>query len=74
MKTYSWRCGLGIRYMVFASSIKEAKDFLYKHYDGKDLDRLLFHRKPTITSMPKGCVEMAPMSTVWLPEKTGRKV
>lgn len=59
--------------MVFASSAKEAKDFLRRHYDGKDLDRLLFSRRPKITSMPKGCVEMAPMNTVWLCKRKGQK-
>lgn len=59
--------------MVFSTSVKEAKAYLYKHYIGKDLDRLLFNRKPKITSMPMGCVEMDPMRTVWLPKKQGQK-
>lgn len=74
MRTYSWKCGIGIRYMVFANSVKEAKAFLRRHYEDKDLDRMLFIRPPTITAVPQGCVEMAPTSTVWLPKTKGKRV
>jgi hypothetical protein len=60
--------------MAFADSVEEAKAFLRKHYEDKDLEKYLFHISPVkIYNMPKGCVEMAPMSTVWLPKNRKAK-
>ena len=65
MKAYVWKDSIGLEYIVFAEKVKEAKDFLRKHYEGKDLDRLLFCKKVIIRKMPKGLCNMDPYRTVW---------
>ena len=65
MKAYVWKDRLGIEYIVFSTSIKKAKNFLRKHYDKSDLDKLLFCRKVEIRKMPMGLCSMDPFRTVW---------
>lgn len=65
MKAYVWKDRLGLEYIVFSTSEKKAKDFLRLHYDGKDLDRLLFNSPVFIRKMPVGLCSMDPARTVW---------
>ncbi len=65
MKAYVWIDRIGLEYIVFENSEKRAKAFLQKHYDGKDLDNLLFNRPVKVRKMPKGLCSMDPFRTVW---------
>jgi hypothetical protein len=69
MKAYVWKDRIGVEYVVFADSVKEAKGFLRYRYDSKDLDNLLFCRKHVTRPMPKGLCNMNPASTVWFPKR-----
>ena len=65
MKAYVWKDRLGLEYIIFADSVKEAKAFLRYRYESKDLDELLFNRKHIVRPMPKGLCAMNPAQTVW---------
>ena len=70
MRAYVWRDRLGLEYVVFAECVGEAKAFLRQHYDGKDLDRLLFSRRVRVRIMPQGLCSMDPHRTVWFNRKS----
>jgi len=69
MRAYVWKDRIGIEYVVFAKSVKEAKAFLRYRYDGKDLDGFLFCRKHVTRAIPKGICNMDPARTVWFTKR-----
>lgn len=69
MKAYVYKDRIGMEYIVFADTVDEAKAFLRKHYEDKDLEEHLFslphNRRVKIRKMPKGLCSMDPARTVW---------
>ena len=57
MKCFIWTCGeAASQYVVFAPTLKKAKEMLYMKYKKDDLNKMLFNKEPRIEQMPIGFV------------------